>query len=88
MIYALNTQNEDHEEFVTKLRLLHEAEIQRLLEDSTARLQRCEEGFSKESEAQRGRIEELKRSVEKVEGERDGLLKAQVRSYVCHGPSR
>lgn len=78
VIYALNTQNDEHEDFVAKLRSLHEAEIQRLLQDSTVRLQRCEEGFSRERETQLRRIEELTGSIEKVEGERDDLFQAQV----------
>ncbi len=78
VIYALNTQNEEHEEFVAKLRSLHEAEVQRLLVDSTARLERCEEGFTKERETQIKRLDELKASVEKVEGERDQLHNLQV----------
>ena len=83
MIYALNTQNEEHEEFVSKLRSLHEAEVQRLLTDSTARLERCEESFTKERETQIKRIDELKASVEKVEGERDELHNIQVGTYIA-----
>lgn len=83
VIYALNTQNEEHEEFVAKLRSLHEAEVQRLLTDSTARLERCEEGFTKERETQIKRIDELKASVEKVEGERDQLHNVQVGTYIA-----
>lgn len=83
VIYALNTQNEEHEEFVAKLRSLHEAEVQRLLLDSTARLERCEEGFTKERETQIKRIDELKASVEKVEGERDQLHNLQVGPYIA-----
>ena len=82
VIYALNTQNEEHEEFVAKLRSLHEAEVQRLLLDSTARLERCEEGFTKERESQLKRIDELKASVEKVEGERDKLHDVQVSAWL------
>ena len=86
VIYALNTQNEEHEEFVSKLRSLHEAEVQRLLTDSTARLERCEEGFTKERETQIKRIDELKASVEKVEGERDQLHNVQVGTYIAPLP--
>ena len=82
VIYALNTQNEEHEEFVAKLRSLHEAEVQRLLLDSTARLERCEEGFTKERESQLKRTDELKASVEKVEGERDKLHDVQVSAWL------
>ena len=82
VIYALNTQNEEHEEFVAKLRSLHEAEVQRLLLDSTARLERCEECFTKERETQLKRIDELKASVEKVEEERDQLHSVQVGANV------
>ena len=74
----MNTQNEEHEDFIAKLRSLHEAEIQRLLQDSTLRLQQCEENLSKERETQLRRIEELTGSIEKVGGERDDLFKAQV----------
>ena len=81
VIYALNTQNEEHEEFVAKLRSLHEAEVQRLLSDSTARLERCEEGFTKERQIQLKRIDELKASVDKVVGERDQLHDVQVITY-------
>lgn len=83
VIYALNTQNEEHEEFVSKLRSLHEAEVQRLLVDSTARLQRCEDSFSKQTETQLKRIEELNGSLEKVKGEKDHLYQVQV-STVMH----
>ena len=88
VIYALNTQNEEHEEFVAKLRSLHEAEVQRLLLDSTSRLQRCEEGFSKERETQLKRIDELKASVEIVEGERDQLHDVQVSVYMALGQAK
>ena len=82
MIYALNTQNEEHEEFVAKLRSLHEAEVRQLLLDSTARLERCEEGFTKERESQLKRIDKLKASVERVEGERDKLHDVQVSAWL------
>ena len=78
MIYALNTQNGENEDFVVKLRSLHEDEIQRVLLDSSARLQRCEETFSKERGSQIKRIEELRASVETLEGERDKLQSVQV----------
>ena len=78
MIYALNTQNGENEDFVVKLRSLHEDEIQRVLLDSSARLQRCEETFSKERGSQLRRIEELRASVETLEGERDKLQSVQV----------
>ena len=61
------------------MRSLHEIEIQRLLLDSTARLQRCDESFSKERETQLKRMKELKESMEKVEEERDHLHSIQVR---------
>lgn len=63
---------------MSKLRSLHEAEVQRLLVDSTARLQRCEDSFLKQTETQLKRIEELNGSLEKVKGERDHLHQVQV----------
>ena len=83
VIYALNTQNEQHDEFVAKLRSLHEAEFQRRVLDSTARLERCEESYSRERETQARRIDELEASVEEVKGERDQLHTAQVSGGAC-----
>ena len=67
---------------MAKLRSLHEAEVQRLLLDSTTRLERCEECFTKERETQLKRIDELKASMEKVEEERDQLHSVQVGANV------
>ena len=84
MIYALNTQNEDHEDFVAKLRSLHDGEIQRLLLDSSTKLQCCEESFFKEKDSHMKRIEELRENVSKLEAERDRLHDVQVDVLILH----
>ena len=78
MIYALNTKNDEHEDFVQKLRSLHEAEVQRLLTDSSSRLQKYQDEFTQEREGKERRVEELQRNLGEAERERDQLQEAQV----------
>ena len=78
MIYALNTKNDEHEEFVRRLRSLHEAEVQRLLGDSATRLRGWQEGWEREREAAEGREGRLRGTLAEVQGERGQLRQTQV----------
>ena len=79
VIYALNTKNDEHEEFVQKLRSLHEAELQRLLADNSSQLERYREGAEREREGGDRRERQLRERMGVVERERDQLLEKQVR---------
>ena len=61
-----------------RLRSLHEAEVQRLLKDSTTRLQGWQEGWGREREAAEGREGRLREKLAEVQGERDQLRETQV----------
>jgi len=78
VIYALNTKNDEHEEFVQRLRSLHEAELQRLLADNSSQLERYQEGAEMEREAGERRERQLRERMAEVERERGQLLEKQV----------
>jgi len=78
VIYALNTKNDEHEEFVQRLRSLHEAELQRLLADNSSQLERYRDGAEREREAGERRERQLTERMVEVERERGQLLEKQV----------
>lgn len=82
VIYNLNTKNDEHEEFVQRLRSLHEAEVQRLLADSGSRLERYQKDVEKMREAGERKEGQLRERVKEVEKERDHLMETQV-GYDC-----
>ena len=61
-----------------RLRSLHEAEVQRLLGDSAARLRGWQEGWERERGATEGREGRLREALVEVQGERDQLREIQV----------
>ena len=79
MIYNLNTKNDEHEEFVQRVRSLHEAEVQRLLADSTSRLERYQKEAKEMREAGERREGQLRERMKEVDKERDRLMETQVR---------
>ena len=84
VIYNLNTKNDEHEEFVQRLRSLHEAEVQRLLADSASRLERYQKDVEKMREAGERREGQLRERMKEVEKERDRLTETQVGyDYTC-----
>ena len=78
VIYNLNTKNDEHEEFVQRLRSLHEAEVQRLLADSASRLERYQKDVEKMREAGERREGQQRERMKEVEKERDRLMETQV----------
>ena len=78
VIYNLNTKNDEHEEFVQRLRSLHEAEVQRLLADSASRLERYQKDVEKMREAEERREGQQRERMKEVERERDRLMETQV----------
>ena len=74
----MNTKNDEHEEFVQKLRSLHEEEVQRLLVEGASKLQKCEEGLAREREVGERKVRELRGRLEEIEQEREQLLETQV----------
>lgn len=79
MIYNLNTKNDEHEEFVQRVRSLHEAEVQRLLADSASRLERYQKEAKEMREAGERREGQLRERMKEVDKERDRLMETQVR---------
>ena len=79
MIYNLNTKNDEHEEFVQRVRSLHEAEVQRLLADSASRLERYQKEAKEMKEAGERREGQLRERMKEVDKERDRLMETQVR---------
>ena len=79
VIYNLNTKNDEHEEFVQRVRSLHEAEVQRLLADSASRLERYQKEAKEMKEAGERKEGQLRERMKEVEKERDHLMETQVR---------
>lgn len=78
MIYALNTKNDENEQFVAKLKATHEEDIDKILSDSTHKLQLCKAKLSLEQEAAENKAASLMESLEIVEKEKNYLHEEQV----------
>ncbi len=78
VIYNLNTKIDENENFVDSLRVIHDTENRRVLEDSATQLKRCEDIFAKEKESSIKQLEKLSQALENMREERDQLFEKQV----------
>ena len=76
----MNTKNDEHENFVARLKATHEEDLDRILSDCTQKLQECKEKLSLEKERAEMMVVSLNESLSAAEKERDQLYKEQV----CH----
>ena len=78
VIYTLNTKNDEHEQYVARLKATHDQDIDGILSDCTHKLQQCEEKLHLEKEASESKVAELRQSLVTAEEERRQLLQQQV----------
>lgn len=78
MIYALNTKNDEHEQFITRLKATHEQDLDKILSDCTHRLQQCKDKLSLDCKQEEEKVATLTKTLAAVEKERNDLIKEQV----------
>ena len=80
MIYTLNTKNDEHEQFVARLKATHSNDLDSILSQCSYKLQLCEEKLQVEREASGRKLVDLKDSFLAIEKQRNQLLEEQVSS--------
>ena len=80
VIYVLNTKNDEHESFVSRLRATHESEVSRMLSDCTRKLNECKKQLTVKNEANENKVISLNNQLSEAQEKRDRLQNEQVRS--------
>lgn len=78
VIYTLNTKNDEHEQFVARLKSTHGEDLDGILSDCTRKLQQCEGKLSIEKEVAEKKAICLGESLVSMQKERNQLLEEQV----------
>lgn len=78
VIYALNTKNDENEHLIARIKATHADDLEKILLDSTHKLQQCEEKLHQKMETSESRVAELTASLMATEKEKSRLHEEQV----------